>query len=152
MKKLLCALCLLLMLTLCFPAVAETADDAAIINMLEDAFSEIGLDYFNVILNEDRGMVVVDMAIDGLTANLLALKNQGFDETHEAWAEARTNYMTMHGIILDMFEDFGRSDLRLILNMVNDDAYIREDYSTIRYNPLLSIGVLGTVAFDVMAE
>lgn len=151
MKKLFC----LVLLVLCFavPACAESAavpsdDDVKI--MLEETFAEIGLDYCNVILNREKGMFVVDMAIDGLTKSVIAFKYFGFDETYEAWANCRTSLEQMHSYALSKIKAVGREDLRLILNMVNDDVYLREDYENIQYNPLLSVGIFGTVSVDVM--
>ena len=153
MKKLLC----LFLLVLCFavPACAESvipADDDDITIMLEEAFSEMGLDYCNVILNREKGMFVIDMAIDGLTQSVIAFKFLGFDETYEPWAQCRTSLEQMHSYVLNLFKTVGREDLRLILNMVNDDVYLREDYENIQYNPLLSVGIFGNVHVDVMSE
>ena len=61
-------------------------------------------------------------------------------------------FLFLHESVLDMFENVNRDDMRLILQVVNDDVFIREDYRTIQYNPLLSIGIFGTVAVDVMEE
>ena len=145
-----------MVLALSIPAMAESAvipaDDDDITIMLEDAFSEMGLDYCNVILNREKGIFVIDMAIDGLTKSALAFKAFGFDETYETWAQCRTSLEQMHKYVLNLFKTVGREDLRLILNMVNDDVYLREDYENIRYNPLLSVGIFGTVDIDVMSE
>ena len=155
MKRLLFVVSLLLVLLLAVPVCAESsvipADDDVKI-MLEEAFDELGLDYCNVILNEEKGIFVIDMAIDGLTKNVLALKSFGFDETYDTWAQCRANLQGMHGFVLNMFKTVGREDLRLILNMVNDDVYLREDYENIRYNPLLSVGIFGIVDIDAMSE
>lgn len=156
MKKLLCVVSLFLVLLFAVPACAESAvipaDDDDVKIMLEEAFSEIGLDYCNVILNREKGIFVIDMAIDGLTKNVLAFKDFGFDETFEAWAQCRASLQQMHSFVQNMFKTVGREDLRLILNMVNDDVYLREDYENIQYNPLLTVGVFGTVAFDIMDD
>lgn len=153
MKKLLC----LILLILCFavPACAESvipADDDDVKIMLEEAFSAMGLDYCNVILNREMGMFVIDIAIDGLTENLLTLKSLGFNENYEPWVETKEVFMSMFDSVLEMFKTVHRDDLRLIINVVNDDAYIREDYSTIRYSPLLSIGTFRMFVYDVMDE
>lgn len=156
MKKLLCIVFLLMVLALCVPAMAESAvipaDDDDVKIMLEEAFAEMGLDYCNVILNREKGIFVIDMAIDGLTKSVIAFKYFGFDETYETWAQCRTSLEQMHKYVLNLFKTVGREDLRLILNMVNDDVYLREDYENIKYNPLLSVGILGKAHFDVMAE
>ena len=155
-KKLLYIVFLLMVLAFSVPAFAESAvipaDDDDITIMLEEAFAEIGLDYCNVILNSEKEMFVIDMAIDGLTQSVIAFKYFGFDETYEPWAKCRTNLQQMHRFVLDMFKSVGREDLRLILNMVNDDVYLREDYENIQYNPLLSVGIFGNVHIDVMSE
>ena len=127
------------------------ADDDDIVIMLEEAISQMGWDYSCVILNREKGIFVVDVAIDGLTENLLALKDEGCDETFEPWVQVKEFMLVMHGSILELFKTVHREDLRLMLNIVNDDAYIREDYSTISHNPLLSIGIYGMVAVDEMA-
>lgn len=156
MKKLFCALCLLLTLSLCIPVFAEStvipADDDDLVRMLEEALEESGYDYSCVTLNRDNKIIVVDIAMDGLTAELLALKELGADETFEPWAEMKEAMLTVYDGIRDMFSTVHRDDMRLILQLANDDACIREDYSTIRYSPLLSIGIFGFVSVDVMAE
>ena len=154
MKKLLCIVFLLL--ALCAQVFAESAvipaDDDDVKIMLEEAFSEMGLAYCNVTLNREKEMFVVDMAIDGLTQSVIAFKFFGFDETYEPWAQCRTSLVQMHSFVLDMFKTVGREDLRLILNIVNDDVYLRNDYENIRYNPLLSVGIFGNIYIDVMSE
>lgn len=156
MKKLLCALCLLLMLALCIPVCAEStvipADEDDLVRMLEEALEQSGYDYSCVTLNRDNKIIVVDIAVDGLTADVLSLKELGFDETFEPWAEMKEAMLTVYDGIRDMFCNVHRDDMRLILQVANDDACIREDYSTIRYSQLLSIGIFGTVSIDVMAE
>ena len=151
MKKLLC----LVLLILCFavPAHAESvipADDDDITIMLEEAIAHVGFDYSSVTLNREKGMFIVDVAIDGMTENLLSLKHDGYDETFEAWVGIKDVMLSMHGSIVELFKTVHREDLKLIFNVVNDDVYIREDYSTISYNPLLSIGLYGIVSVDVM--
>ena len=156
MKKMLCSLILLMVLALSVPVFAESAiipaDDDDVKIMLEEAFSEMGLSYCNVILNREKEMFVIDMAIDGLTQSVIAFKFFGFDETYEPWAQCRTSLEQMHSYVLNMFKTVGREDLRLILNMVNDDVYLRNDYENIRYNPLLTVGIFGFVSYDVMSE
>lgn len=154
MKKLFC----LVLLVLCFavPACAESAvipaDDDDVKIMLEEAFAEMDLDYCNVILNREMGMFVIDIAIDGLTENLLTLKSLGLNENYEPWVKTKEVFMSMFDSVLELFKSVHRDDLRLIINVVNDDAYIREDYSTIRYSPLLSIGTFRMFVYDVMDE
>lgn len=153
MKRVLCFV--LLLVCFAFPALAESpipADEDDITVMLEQALAQSDFDYSCVILNRKNGMFVVDVAIDGMTENALALKAAGFDETFEAWAGIRGAIQSMHASMLEMFSIVHRDDLKLILNLVNDDAYIREDYSTIKYNPLLSVGIFGTVDIDVLSE
>ena len=155
MKKLLCALCLLLTLSLCIPVFAEStvipADDDDLVSMLEEALEETDPDYSRVTLNRQGKMIVVDIGMDGLTADVLALKEMGFDETCEPWAEMTEAMQTMYKGILDMFSTVHRDDMRLMLNVVNDDVFIREDYSTYGYNELLTIS-MGVVITDAMAE
>ena len=151
MKNLFC----LVLLILCFavPAHAESvipADDDDITIMLEEALAQVEFDYSCVTLNREKGMFIVDVAIDGLTENLLSLKRDGYNETFEAWVGLKDVMLSMHGSIVELFKAVHREDLKLIFNVVNDDVYIREDYSTVSYNPLLSIGIYGIVAVDVM--
>ena len=151
MKKLLCLI--LLALFFAAPACAESpvpADDDDITVMLEEALAQMEVDYSCVTLNREKGIFVVDIAIDGMTENLLSLKREGYDETLEAWAGIKDVMLSVHGSILELFKAVHRDDLGLIFNIVNDDACIRQDYSTISYNPLLTIGLYGMVTVDVM--
>ena len=156
MKRLLFTLCLLLTLLMCSHVCAEStvipADDDDLVRILEEALEQSDYDYSCVTLNRDNKIIVVDIAMDGLTANVLALKELGADETYEPWAEMTEAMLTVYDGIRDMFSTVHRDDMRLILQVANDDACIREDYSTIRYSPLLSIGIYRIVSIDVMAE
>lgn len=155
MKKIVCLFLVLSILVFAIPCNAEVpvipADDDDIVIMLEEALAQMELDYSCVTLNRDKGIFVVDVAVDGLTKNLLALKSEGYDENFEEWVQVKNAMLFLHSSILELFKTVHREDLRLILNIVNDDAYIREDYSTISHNPLLNIGVFGMVAIDEMA-
>ena len=156
MKRLLCVISLLMVLLLAVPACAEShiipADDDDLKSMIEKTLNEVAFDYSNVTLNRERKIIVVDVAFDGMTEQLLALKTIGADETFEDWQAIKSVFLTMHSSITDMFKTVHREDMRLIFQLVNDDAFIREDYSTIRYNPLLSIGIFGTVNIDILDE
>ena len=120
--------------------------------MIEESLAVVDFDYYNVTLNRKNQIIVIDVAFDGLTEQLLALKTLGFDETMEEWCAIKEVYLTMYSSIRDMFKTVHRDDMRLIFQIVNDDAFIHEDYSTIRYNPLLSIGIYGIISIDVMSE
>lgn len=128
------------------------ADDDDLVIMLEELFQSLELDYSCVTLNRTQSIIVVDVAIDGLTENLLALKSEGCDETFEQWVQIKDYMQVFYSAIIDMFKSVHREDMRLIFNIVNDDAYIRQDYITISHNPLLSFGIYGTVFIDEMAE
>ncbi len=151
MKKLFC----LVLLILCFavPAYAESvipADDDDIKIVLEEVLAQMGYDYSSVTLNREKGIFVVDIAIDQLAMNLIYLKGQGYDETLESWANIKKVMLTTHADILEWFRIVHRDDLDLILNVVNDNVYIRNDYTTISFNPLLTIGTHGIVTVDAM--
>lgn len=153
MKRLFC----LVLLILCFavPACAESvipADEDDLVRMIDESLEEVDFDYHNVTLNRKDKIIVVDVAIDGMAENLLTLKSEGCDESFEAWVGIKDVMLSMHTSILDMFKIVHRDDMRLVFQIVNDDAFIREDYSTIRYNPLLSIGIFGIISIDVMSE
>lgn len=130
---------------------AIPADDDDIVVMLEELLQSLEFDYSCVTLNRKQSIIVVDVAVDGLTENLLALKAEGFDETLKEWVQIKDSMQSLHSAIIDMFKNVHREDMRLMLNIVNDDAYIRQDYSTISHNPLLSFGIYGTVYIDEMA-
>ena len=126
------------------------ADDDDLVSMLEDVLQTLELDYSCVTLNRKQNIIVVDVAVDGLTKELLALKAGGFDETIKEWVQIKDSMQSFYSAIIDMFKIVHREDMRLMLNIVNDDAYIRQDYSTISHNPLLSFGIYGTVYIDEM--
>jgi hypothetical protein len=150
-KKLLC----LVLLILCFavPACAESvipADDDDVRIMLEEALEKMEFDYSSVTLNREKGIFVVDIALDGMAMGLIYLKGQGYDESLESWVNIKDVMLSTHADILNWFKAIHRDDLKLILNVVNDDAYIRNDYTTISFNPLLTIGTYGMVTVDAM--
>ncbi len=155
MKRMLCALCILLMLAWVVPVCAESfviaADEDDLVSMLEEALEQMECDYYEVTLNRKDKIIVVDIGMDGLTAYLLALKELGADETYEPWEEAKEAFLFLHDSILDMFATVHRDDMRLMLNVVNDDVFLRQDYSTYGYNELLTI-VKGIFITDVMEE
>lgn len=156
MKKLVCCFFLIASLLIITPCNADhtiiPADDDDICAILEENMSQMGFDYFSVVLNREQEIIVINVAIDGLTEQLLTLKENGIDETFEQWVQVKETMLFVHASILDFFETVHREDLRLVLNIVNDDAYIREDYSTISHNPLLCIGVQGFIMVDEMKE
>lgn len=126
------------------------ADDDDILIMLEESIAQLECDYSCVTLNRKQGIFVIDIAFDGLTESILAHKAEGYNENFEQWVQFKEGMLFAHASTLEMFKTVHREDLKLIINIVNDDAYIREDYSTISFNPLLSVGVFGTVGFDAM--
>lgn len=156
MKKMLFVLFLLLALVLSVPACAESAvypaDEDDLVSMTKDVLKESGFEHYEVTLNRKDKIIIVDVAIDGMTEQFLALKDAGYDETLEEWCGIKDALLSMHSSILEMFRIVHREDIRLIFQLANDDAFIREDYSTIRYSPLLSVGIFGFVSIDVMAE
>lgn len=156
MKRLLCVFSLLMVFLLAVPAYAEShvipADDDDLKSMIEKSLNEVAFDYSNVTLNRERKIIVVDVAFDGITEQLLALKTLGADENLEDWQAIKSVFLSMYSAFTDMFKTVHREDMRLILQLVNDDAFMREDYSTILYNPLLSIGIFGTVDIDILGE
>lgn len=156
MKKMIRLFALILAICFVIPFAEGTtvipADDDDLVIMLEKLFQSLELDYSCVTLNRKQSIIVVDVAVDGLTENLLALKAEGCDETLEQWVQIKDYMQAFYSAIIDMFKSVHREDMRLIFNIVNDDAYIRQDYSTISHNPLLSFGIYGTVFIDEMAE
>lgn len=156
MKKMFRLFALILAICFVIPFAEGTtvipADDDDLVIMLEECLQTLELDYSCVTLNRKQSIIVVDVAVDGLTENLLALKAEGFDETLKEWVQLKEYMQSFYSAIIGMFKTVHREDMRLIFNIVNDDAYIRQDYSTISHNPLLSFGIYGTVFIDEMAE
>lgn len=148
--------CFVLVVTIClaipFASVATEirADDDDLVFMLEELLQTLELDYSCVTLNREKSIIVVDIAVDGLTKQLLALKAEGHDENFVQWVQIKEYTHDFYSAIIDMFKTVHRDDMRLMFNIVNDDAYIRQDYSTISHNPLLTYGIFGTVAIDEM--
>lgn len=154
MKKMIRLFALILAICFAIPFAGATtvipADDDDLVSMLEDVLQTLELDYSCVTLNRKQSIIVVDVAVDGLTENLLSLKKEGADETLKEWVQIKDSMQSFYSAIIDMFKTVHREDMRLMLNIVNDDAYIRQDYSTISNNPLLSFGIYGTVYIDEM--
>ena len=133
---------------------AESASDPdieRITKSLEDDFSK-NYDYYNIIYNDKLNMFVVDIAFDGLMSMLIEAKNQGHDENMSEWVQMKDVMFLIYDAEIEFFKLEGREDIKLMFQIVNDDAFIHKDYSTIIYNPLFSISRMRTVLYDFMAE
>ena len=70
---------------------------------------------------------------------------------NECAVAIRDAFVNFYDSISLMLHIVGRNDLNLSISIVNDDAYIHQDYSTISYNPILSIRN-GAIYIDIVKE
>lgn len=123
--------------------VAETAAPtpvpaSEIMDLIEDA-GKNHLDYF--VVEGDETGITVTMAMNGIAEELIVASNLGHDETSEPWASHRETVLDFYFLFEDLLEAKGRSDLVLMVNLVNDTNYD---------NCLLS-AYRGDIVYDEMA-
>lgn len=111
---------------------------------------EIGFDYYNFTHNESNHSIYVEVAIDGLTERLINAREAGNTPSWKPWQQTKLALKELYDAFKNHLADVGRSDLRVSLSVVNDDAFLRGDNGTINFNPLYSISILGIPMFDVM--
>lgn len=135
-----------------FAESSTKAENDDLIQMLESAFSSFDLDYLDITMNEEKNMCVINIAVDGLAESAISIHDSGTQEEFYQWEQFRQIMVNLHSEVLSFFREVGREDLNLILSVVNDDAYFREDYKTIQYNPLLSVGIFGIICVDTISQ
>jgi len=100
-------------------------------------------DYFSFyeVESTDTG-VVVKIAEDGLTADVIAFQNAGYDENHESWVELRESMESLCDDIYTFVKTLVGEDCIVSLLVLNDQNHD---------NVLLGI-TNGIVVYDVLAE
>lgn len=109
-----------------------------IIDQIYDASAEY-LDYFSV--KGDEAGIIINMAMDGIAEELALALLSGHDETSEPWATYRETVLNFYFLFEDVIAANGRTDLELMVNLVNDRNY---------NNYLLSV-YRGEIIYDEMA-
>lgn len=118
------------------------ADADEVISTIETLLAE-GFEYSWVYYNETINNLTIDIAYDGLVSSLLEMKQAGYDRNHAYWVQTKGIMLIMHDELSSYLSSVGWKDTNLIVQLVNDDAFIRNDYSTIQYNPLFSATTIG---------
>lgn len=151
MKRFICLLAVLsLLVVIPFSAFASPDIGTIVsqINEVGNGFSADG-DYFRATYDYETKSVIVDIAIDGMLESTMILIRA--DDVNDGWYLPH-NDMVMVYEVLNLFLRYNNAEnINLVLRIVNDDAYIRQDYSTIVYNPLMVIKN-GEIVFDMVEE
>ncbi len=159
MKKLFCVLFLLL-LCLAFPVCAESSVSVSSnedVKLYLEQYLSAEFDYCDIVYNENLNSFYVGLSTDGLTKNVVEWLKNGKDETYEPWVQIKESVLEKENSIIDYYKSIGREDLHVMVSLLNDDAYMRNDYSSISINPLFcvtnnSAGYYNAVVTDCMAE
>lgn len=150
MKRLVCLLVVLCLLVV-FPFSALGSSD---VGTIVSQINEIGsnneyADYFLATYDYETSSIIVDMAINGMLEGTMVLIRA--DDVNDGWYLPYNDAVMLYEV-LNLFLRYNNAEnINLVLRLVNDDAYIRHDYSTIAYNPLLVIKN-GEVVFDMVEE
>lgn len=127
------------------------ADTDDIIYMIESLYDTEKSIYCKAYYNEDLNQIHIDIAFDGFITEVVCFCKKGIDPNCKEWLAIREAFVDFYDSISLMLHILGRNDLNLSISIVNDDAYIHQDYSTISYNPILSIRN-GTIYIDIVKD
>ena len=155
MKKLLCALCLLLTLTFSVPAFADsfivpTEDEDILLIMNQIALAST-FSYEKLWYYKPTNSICIDVAEDGFASSISELLEQGVDETYEPWVEFKEGMFDAYKSIMYYCASTGRDDVNVSLSFVNDDIYMRNDDSNLSALSFLSFRN-GEEWFDLLRE
>lgn len=157
MKKFLCFLVVLCsMIVLPFSALGSTNVNheviCAVISMIEDGISSSPNVWTNVTYDYTQNAIILDMASDGFVKTVFFNFDNGLSPTvQEAWDSLKDKMINMCNSYVSVLRKYGYNDIHIVFRLVNDDVYIRNDYSTITYNPLLVIKD-GVVVADIFED
>lgn len=155
MKKLFCALCLLLFLTVSVSAFAESfivpTEDEEILLMMNRIALASTFSYEKLWYYKPTNSICMDFAEDGFASAVLEMLERGYDETYKPWAEFKEVMFQTYQSIVDFCADSGRYDVDVSLSFVNDDIYMRNDDSNLSATTFLSFRN-GEVWFDLLHE
>lgn len=143
----LCAIVVFPFPAFCANTISADVDD--IISMIKSVISSEEGIYCEAHFNEKQNLIYVEIAFDGLATEVVYNCKKGVDPASEEWIVFQEAMMYLYDSLSTMLHIVGRDDLNLALSIVNDDAYIRQDYSTISYNPILAIRN-GVVYIDIV--
>lgn len=129
----------------------SNVSNESIVSDVEKWLAE-GFDHYWVTYNEKNNNLMVNIAMDGLATSMIAIKHAGNDENYPIWVQTKGVILTLHDELSNYLTSAGYSVTNLIVQLVNDDAYIREDYSTIQYNPLFSVSTLSLKGGFVLCD
>ncbi len=98
-------------------------------------------DHYNISSDESTSTVTINVWFDGLAMEVAYLEMLGGDSNSENWVDAKDGTVSMAKSIEGLFEEAGRSDTHLVINVLND-----MDTS----KTLLTI-LDGTIVYDCLA-
>ncbi|MDD2955815.1 MAG: hypothetical protein PHD67_05805 [Oscillospiraceae bacterium] len=104
-------------------------------NILSSSFDDYTLEY-------DETGVTINVASEGIAAEIYALMENGSAEGLQGWETMKTNMADMSDSIVEYLETMGYSDMLVTVNVLNDQN---------RDNVLLCL-TNGEVLYDVLAQ
>lgn len=111
------------------------------------------VDWCNVTYDYTQNAIVLDVAENGLAETIAIVdENENLLSVFTPkWQGFKENMINSCTQLKSGLNEYVMGDVHLILRIVNDDAVLRNDYSTITYNPLLVIKD-GVVVTDIVED
>ncbi len=155
MKRLICAVCLLILLVLSVPAVSESfilpTENEDILLLMNQIALASDFDYEKLWYYQPTNSVCIYVAEDGFAAVIAELLEQEVDETYEPWVEFKEGMTQAYESIIKFCAESGFEDVDVTFSFVNDDIYMRNDDSNLSATGILSFRN-GELWFDLLFE
>lgn len=153
MKKTICFLLVLCSMVLSpLSALCASVNQDAIDNLLSahNYVDNTEGVYSNATYNPKLNSIVFEVAYDGLAEIVIEYCDEkNYDR--EGWDETKDLFFTLYSSYEPLLSLYGLKNVSIVLCFLNDDVYIRQDYSNALYN-LLFVIKDGEVVFDIVEE
>jgi len=157
---LLLVVCLVVTTSFSFAETASNAklDDETVISTIEAWLYSEGYDYclvqFYDNANSNMTCLEAKVTFDGVTSSMITLKKAGHGPNSPKWVQTKAKMLTEIEEITAYLESVGYANVNVLMVLVNDDIYLREDYSTDKYATFFYASTLcfenGHVLFDIL--
>ena len=152
MKKILCALLLLLILAFCVPVSAELGHNEMMDSMISLTKMALGDEGYNeVTYNESLNSIIIKSGVSGFADMVQTMISCGVEASYEMWVEYKAGTLSFYESIVNFYEVAEMSDLGLVFIVVNDNVYIDNDTSGMP-SPYLLVIMDGEYCFDIIGE
>ena len=162
MKKM-CFFLVVCLTLVCSVSFAETASNAkpdteTVVSTIEGWLYSEGYDYclvqFYDNTNSNMTCLEAKVTFDGVASSMIAIKKAGHGPNFPKWVQVKAKILTEIEEITAYLESVGYVNVNVLMILVNDDIYLREDYGTDKYTNFFHASTLcfedGHVLFDIL--